>query len=351
MSLKADVPAQRGAAAPAPSIQKIGIKEMRETMKKLYFITNLRSGKNAMRGKLASVIDIFTAAGYEVTVRTTQQRRDATAAAEYACLVGGYDLIVCSGGDGTLNEVVQGLMHSQKPLPLGYIPCGSTNDFGRSLKISTDIEEAARQIVNGHPFRCDIGKFNSSNFLYVAAFGAFTESVYETPQNVKNVIGHMAYLLHGLTLIPSIHPLHMKVEYDGKVAEDDYLFGMVSNTASVGGMLKLNNFRLDDGMFEVMLIRKPPNVIQLNKIITQLMDINMDIDEEYVSYFRASRLRFISNEEIPWTLDGEYGGASCDTEIGICNRAVTFWVSDDAPYNDDEIRRLFTLEQEEAPHF
>lgn len=322
-----------------------------EIMKKLYFITNLQSGKSIMRGKLAAVVDQFTAAGFEVTVRTTQGRKDATAAAEYACLTGLYDLLVCSGGDGTLNEVVQGLMHSQKPLPLGYIPCGSTNDFGRSLKMSSDVEEAVNQIINGHSFCCDIGTFNGRNFLYVAAFGAFTEAVYETPQNIKNVIGHMAYLLHGLTLLPSIRPLHMKIEYDGKVIEDDFLYGMVSNTASVGGMLKLNNFRLDDGSFEVMLIRKPPNVIQLNKILTQLLDINMDIDQEYVLYFRAGQLRFISNEEIPWTLDGEYGGASCDTEIGICNRAITFWVSDDAPYNDDEIKRLFTLDQMEAPHF
>ncbi len=320
-------------------------------MKKLYFISNLQSGKSAIRGKFAAVIDKFTAAGYEVTVRTTQGRKDATAAAEYACLTGNYDLIVCSGGDGTLNEVVQGLMHSQCPLPVGYIPCGSTNDFGRSLKISDDIETAVQQIIDGHPFQCDIGTFNKQNFLYVAAFGAFTETVYETKQNVKNVIGHMAYLLHGLTLLPSIRPLHMKIEFDGKTVEDDYLFGMVSNTASVGGMLKLNNFRLDDGTFEVMLIRMPPNVIHLRKIISQLMDINMDIDEEYVSYFRASNLRFISNEEIPWTIDGEYGGASCDTEIGNCHRAVTFWVSDDAPYNNDEMQRLFTQERKETPDF
>ncbi len=320
-------------------------------MKKLYFISNLQSGKSAIRSKLAAVIDQFTAAGYEVTVRTTQGRRDATAAAEYACLTGNYDLIVCSGGDGTLNEVVQGLMHSQTPLPIGYIPCGSTNDFGRSLKMSDDVETAVRQIIDGHPFQCDIGTFNNQNFLYVAAFGAFTETVYETKQNVKNVIGHMAYLLHGLTLLPGIRPLHMKIEFDGKTVEDDFLFGMVSNTASVGGMLKLNNFRLDDGTFEVMLIRMPPNVIQLRKIISQLMDINMDIDEKYVSYFRASNLRFISNEEIPWTIDGEYGGASCDSEIGICHRAVTFLVSDDAPYNNDEMQRLFTQERKETPDF
>ena len=315
-----------------------------DIMKKLYFITNLKSGKNAIRAKLASVIDIFTAAGYEVTVRTTQARFDATAAAEYACLSRSYDLIVCSGGDGTLNEVVQGLMHSQSPIPVGYIPCGSTNDFGRSLKIPTDIEEAAQQIVDAdcHRYACDIGIFNDRNFLYVAAFGAFTQAVYETPQHVKNAIGHMAYILHGMTLLPTVRPLRMKIEYDGKVIEDDFLYGMVSNTASVAGMLKFKNFRLDDGQFEVMLIRKPSNMIQLQRILTSLLEIDQDVDVDYVLNFRASSLRFISNEEIPWTLDGEYGGMSCDSEIDICKRAVTFCVGDDAPYNDEETQRLFS---------
>lgn len=317
-------------------------------MKKLYFITNLHSGKSTMRGKIASVLNIFTSAGYEVTVRPTQGRRDATAAAEYACLSGGYDLIVCAGGDGTLNEVVQGLMYSGCPVPVGYIPCGSTNDFGKSLKIPSDIEEAAKLITTGHFYHCDIGLFNSRNFLYVAAFGAFIETVYDTPQNVKNVIGHLAYVLHALTLIPSIRAYHVKIEFDGETIEDDFLFGMVSNTASVAGMLKLRNFRLDDGEFEVMLIRKPAHVIQLSKVITQILDINEEIDEKYVKYFRAKHIRFVSNEEIEWTLDGEFGGAFCETEIGICNRAVTFCVGGDASYNDDETRELFQLEQKEA---
>ena len=155
-----------------------------------------------------------------------------------------------------------------------------------------------------------------------------------------SVCGVLEHLSQVLVLDKLTHVTHI-AEHEANI----FLIGLV------GGMLKLNNFRLDDGTFEVMLIRKPPNVIQLNKILTQLLDINMDIDEEYVSYFRAGKLRFISNEEIPWTLDGEYGGASCDTEIGICNRAITFWVSDDAPYNDDEIKRLFTQDQMEAPHF
>jgi len=318
-------------------------------MKKLYFITNLHSGKNTIRSKLAAVVNIFTSAGYEVTIRPTQGRCDATAAAEYACLSGAYDLIVCSGGDGTLNEVVQGLMYSNCPIPIGYIPCGSTNDFGRSLKIPSDIEEAAKLIVKEHYLKSDIGLFNSKNFLYVAAFGAFTEAVYDTSQNVKNVIGHLAYLLHALTLIPSIRSYHMKIEFDGEVIEDDFLFGMVSNTASVAGMLKLKNFRLDDGEFEVMLIRKPAHMIQMSKILTQLLNIDEEIDQRYVRYFRARKIHIISDDEIQWTLDGEYGGMYCDTEISICNRAVTFCVNDDdARLNDEEIQELFQLECEEA---
>ena len=161
-------------------------------MKKLYFICNLHSGKNIMRGKLANVVDTFTKAGYEVVVRPTQARMDACSAAEYACLEGSYDLIVCSGGDGTLNEVVQGLMHSEKPLPVGYIPCGSTNDFAASLKLSTNIMQAARDIVDGEPVPYDVGKFGERYFSYVASFGAFTKASYATPQSIKNALGHTA---------------------------------------------------------------------------------------------------------------------------------------------------------------
>lgn len=309
-------------------------------MKKLYFITNLQSGKNAMRGKLAAVIDRFTAAGYEVTVRTTQARMDACAAAEYACLSNRFDLIVCSGGDGTLNETVQGLMHSGQPLPLGYIPCGSTNDFAKSLRFPTEIEDAAQWLLSGKRYQCDVGVFNSRNFLYIAAFGAFTSASYDTPQNMKNFMGHFAYLLRGLALVPSIRPLRVKIEYDGKVIEDEFIYGMVSNTAAVAGMLKLRSFQLDDGKFEVMLIRKPANVIDLQHIISQLMNLDEDVDPEYVQYFRASDLRFISNEEIPWTVDGEYGGTTCDAEISVCRRAVTFCVGADAPENDEALPAL-----------
>ena len=305
-------------------------------MKKLYFITNLQSGKSAIRGKIAAVIDSFTAAGYEVTVRTTQSRMDACAAAEYACLSEKFDMIVCSGGDGTLNEAVQGLVHSQSPLPLGYIPCGSTNDFAKGLCIPSDIEDAANwMLTNPHLFTCDVGAFNSSYFLYVAAFGAFTSTVYETPQNVKNVIGHMAYILHGISKLNTIRPLHMKIEYDDNVVEDDFIYGMVSNTASVAGLLKLKNFMLDDGTFEVMLIRKPSNPVELQRIVASLMNIEEDIDTNHVLYFRTSSIRFFSEEEIPWTLDGEYGGSSKYSEVRNLNRAITFCVGENGPHNSE----------------
>lgn len=289
-----------------------------------------------MRGKIASVIDTFTSHGYEVTVRTTQARMDACAAAEYACLCGKFDLLVCSGGDGTLNEVVQGLVHSQSPLPLGYIPCGSTNDFAKGLGIPSDIEEAAEWLMDDpHHFICDVGAFNSNYFLYVAAFGAFTSTVYETKQNMKNVLGHMAYILHGISQLPSIRPLHLKFEHDGITEEDDFIYGMVANTASVGGLLKLKNFKLDDGIFEVMLVRKPKDAMEMQHILASLIKINEDINPNYVLYFRTDRIRFVSNEEIPWTLDGEYGGVSCNTEIKILHRAITFNVGTNGPFNDE----------------
>lgn len=311
-------------------------------MKKLYYIANLRSGKRAIRAKLASVIDTFTAAGYEVTVRTTQAPMDACAAAEYACLTGAFDMVVCSGGDGTLNEVIQGVMFSEQPLPVGYIPCGSTNDFSKSLRYPADIEKAAQWLMHGHPYQCDIGRFNGRHFLYVASFGAFTSTVLETPQNVKNVIGHMAYVLYGMTHLSDIRPLHLKIEADDRQLDDEFIFGMVSNTASVAGMLKLRDFRLDDGVFEVMLIRKPGNVIDLQRIIASLLNLDEDVDPRYVEFFRSSHLHIISDEEITWTLDGEYGGENCEFDLGVCSRAVTLCVGDDAPYNDGrECAELF----------
>lgn len=283
-------------------------------MKKLYFILNLQSGKATISSKLAVVIDMFTKAGYEVTARPTQERMDACAAAKYACGQG-FDLIVCSGGDGTLNEVIQGVMRSEKKLPIGYIPAGSTNDFARGVGIPRNIIDAVQWIIDGKKYPCDIGSFNDKFFTYIAAFGAFTEVTYETSQQVKNVLGHVAYVLNGISRLKNIKSYHMKITYDDEIIEDNYIFGMVTNSSSVAGLLSLNNFLLDDGLYEVTLIKTPGNPLDLQRIIHSLL--NIDIDTAYIKSFRTSKIRFECDDELQWTIDGEFGGAY--KTVDVCN--------------------------------
>lgn len=276
-------------------------------MKKLYFIFNLQSGKATIASKLALVIDMFTKAGFEVTAHPTQERMDACSSAVYACN-NNFDLIVCSGGDGTLNEVIQGVMNSEKKLPIGYIPAGSTNDFAKGVGIPKGITDAVQWIIDGSPLPCDVGGFNDKFFTYIAAFGAFTEVTYETSQQVKNYLGHAAYILNGLTRLTKIRSYHMKITADDMEFEDDYIFGMVTNSSSVAGLLSLNNFLLDDGLYEVTLIKNPGNPIDLSKTIYSLLNIDIDIDTAHIKSFRASEIHFECDEEIPWTIDGEFGG-------------------------------------------
>lgn len=285
-------------------------------MKKLYFILNLQSGKATISSKLAVVIDMFTKAGYEVTARSTQERMDACAAAKYACGQG-FDLIVCSGGDGTLNEVIQGVMRSENKLPIGYIPAGSTNDFARGVGIPRNIIDAVQWIIDGKKYPCDIGSFNDKFFTYIAAFGAFTEVTYETSQQVKNVLGHVAYVLNGISRLKNIKSYHMKITYDDEIIEDNYIFGMVTNSSSVAGLLSLNNFLLDDGLYEVTLIKTPGNPLDLQRIIHSLLNIDIDIDTAYIKSFRTSKIRFECDDELQWTIDGEFGGAY--KTVDVCN--------------------------------
>ncbi|MCU6719775.1 MULTISPECIES: YegS/Rv2252/BmrU family lipid kinase [Porcipelethomonas] len=285
-------------------------------MKKLYFILNLQSGKATISSKLAVVIDMFTKAGYEVTARPTQERMDACAAAKYACGQG-FDLIVCSGGDGTLNEVIQGVMRSEKKLPIGYIPAGSTNDFARGVGIPRNIIDAVQWIIDGKKYPCDIGSFNDKFFTYIAAFGAFTEVTYETSQQVKNVLGHVAYVLNGISRLKNIKSYHMKITYDDEIIEDNYIFGMVTNSSSVAGLLSLNDFLLDDGLYEVTLIKTPGNPLDLQRIIHSLLNIDIDIDTAYIKSFRTSKIRFECDDELQWTIDGEFGGAY--KTVDVCN--------------------------------
>ncbi len=294
-------------------------------MKKIYLICNLLSGKASVGAQLAKIIDRFTQAGFEVTVHTTQCKSDGTKAAKYACTVG-FDVIVCCGGDGTLNEVIHGCMQAEKPLPIGYIPTGSTNDFARSLNIPKNITDAVETIINGTPQPCDIGMIDSRHFTYIAAFGAFTEVAYQTDQNIKNVLGHTAYILSGMMSLTKIKTSRMRIEYDDKIIEDDFIYGMITNTTSVAKLLSLPEFEKDDGLFEVTLIHKPRSLIDLQHIITGLTNFELGAEKEYFTYFRASEIKVtcLEDEAVPWTADGEYGGCEKINVIRNLRQAITF---------------------------
>ena len=298
-------------------------------MKKLLFVYNPRAGKEMLKPRLSDVLDIFVKAGYEVTVHPTQAYRDAYyQIKEYE--VGKYDLIACSGGDGTIDEVATGMMKRREMgkdvVPVGYIPAGTTNDFAKSLHIPRKPLAAADNAVKGVPFPCDIGKFNDSVFVYIAAFGIFTDVSYETDQAVKNVLGHMAYILEGAKRIFNIPSYKIKVEHDGEVIEDEFIFGMVTNSRSVGGFSNMvgKNIVFDDGLFEVTLIKTPKNPIALQEIIAALLI--EQVDTKHVYTFKTKKITFDSVEEIPWTLDGEFGGEQDYVEIENVQKAMEIMV-------------------------
>ena len=273
---------------------------------RMLFIYNPRAGKAQIRSNLLDIIDIFVKAGYEVTAYPTQAAGDAIKAVQERRA--GYDIVVCSGGDGTLDEVVSGMMQCDEKVPIGYVPAGSTNDFANSLKIPKSMIKAADVVVNGKDFACDIGSLNSHNFIYVAAFGIFTDVSYETNQDVKNVLGHAAYLLEGVKRLPMVRSYALKISYDDQVIEGDFLYGMVTNSFSVGGFRGITgkDVLLDDGLFEVTMIRKPTNPLDLNNIIMALVDKR--VKSEYIYTFKTPRLTVESEETVPWTVDGEFGG-------------------------------------------
>ena len=292
--------------------------------KKLLFIFNPHSGKGQIKNKLLEIVDIMVKAEYEVTVHPTQAREDALHIVQEEAK--DYDLIVCSGGDGTLDEAVSGMMLSAQKVPLGYIPAGSTNDFASSLKIPKNMIKAAQIAVSGRPFPCDVGEFNGDSFIYVAAFGLFTAVSYQTNQELKNILGHAAYILEGAKSLMDIKAYRMRVEYEDKVYEDEFIYGMITNSSSVGGFKNLTgkNVLLDDGVFEVTLIKRPKNPLELNEIIFSLTTRKDDTDLIYS--FKTDCIRFYPDEVIPWTLDGEFGGEHQEVEIHNRHKALEIMV-------------------------
>lgn len=288
--------------------------------KDMLFMYNPKAGKAQIRNHLVDILDVFVKEGYEVTVYPTQARGDAIKKTRRK--KDKYDIVVCSGGDGTLDEVFTGMMQCKKKVPIGYIPAGSTNDFAVSLNLSKNMVQAAEDIVTGENFPVDVGMFNDDVFVYIAAFGLFTEVTYETDQQIKNVLGHMAYLLEGMKRLVTIKTYKLKVTVGEEVIEDEFLFGMITNSHSVGGFQKItgNNVELNDGEFEVTLIKRPMNPIELNRVMAALVD--RDIDTECMYCFKASEVRIESEEEVAWTLDGEFGGSHKEVTVKNLHKSL-----------------------------
>lgn len=273
---------------------------------RVLLMVNPMAGRQKIRNELLYVVDTLTKAGYETIIYTTQGRdatRDLLAEKDSQ-----FDRVICCGGDGTFNEILSATMHWDKRPILGYIPAGTTNDFAAGLKLPSDIREAAVNIVRGTPHTVDAGLFNTSYFSYVASFGAFTETSYSTPQNFKNALGHLAYILEGIKEIPAFTSYTVCVEADGQIYKDSYIFGAVSNARSVGGILKISDSLVDlnDGVFEVMMIKMPKTLMDLSAIVTSLTSLNpLKYDPSMFLFLQTKELRITFEQEMVWSLDGE----------------------------------------------
>ena len=273
-------------------------------MKRMLFVMNPHAGQKKANRHLAEIISIFNRAGFEVVIHMTECQGDATQVVQQRAK--DMDLVVCCGGDGTFNEAMTGLLRSGADIPIGYIPAGSTNDFAASLKLPTSILAAARSIVKGQPISYDVGKFGARYFSYVASFGAFTHTSYATPQTVKNALGHTAYLLAGIQELSQIRKVHIRMELEDEVIEDDYLFGAVSNSTSMGGVLTLNANQVDmrDGQFEILLIRAPRTLTELPECILALQTQNYS-HCGMITFRSVKKVKIFADPAMPWTLDGE----------------------------------------------
>ena len=279
----------------------------------IFFVFNPKAGKGKIKSKLGDIIELFSMEENKITIAATKKRGDA--ARMIRDLDDSYDRVICAGGDGTLDEVVSGMALREKKIPIGYIPGGSTNDFAFSAGITSDIMKAAEIAATGKVKPFDVGGFNKKSFVYIAAFGAFTEVSYQTPQDLKNVFGHSAYILEAITRLGDIKPYHMHIETDDLTVNDDFLYGMITNSESVGGIKNITgkSVNLSDGLFEVTLVRKPANPLDINVVLAAL--VNRDITCKDLFCFKTGHITFTSEEKVPWTLDGEFGGSVKKADI------------------------------------
>ena len=272
-------------------------------MKKMLFLLNPCAGKQKAAKALSGILTVFNRADYCVQVYVTAGPKDAIQAVKQ--FAPGMDVVVCCGGDGTFNETVTGMLDAGLSIPIGYIPAGSTNDFANSLKLPLNPLEAAKRIVEGQPQPLDVGSFNGQYFSYVASFGAFTKVSYNTPQSIKNFLGHTAYLLEGVKELSSIHKIPVRMELDGDVLEDNYIFGAICNSTSVGGILSLDPNQVDmaDGLFEILLVRAPKNPLEITECISAIR--KQQYNCRMMTFRSAKNVRIQVSPEIDWTLDGE----------------------------------------------
>ena len=291
------------------------------TQKKLLMIVNPSAGRSKSRGPLFDAAAILSQAGYLISIHTTACAGDA---AETAAREGEqYDVIVAVGGDGTLNEVVSGVLRLEHPPMLGYLAQGSTNDFASSLHISNKPAVAAAAIAQAAPRQLDIGRWNDRHFVYVASFGAFTRSSYAAPQAAKNALGHFAYILEGMKDLNTLRPYQVKLTADGEVLDGEYLFGAVCNSTSIGGLMKLDPERvvLDDGQFEMLLIPNPKTAQDLQNLVLALLD--QHYDREGLVFRHVSSIHLETEQDLPWSLDGEYAASAPVVDIENRQRSLT----------------------------
>lgn len=293
-------------------------------MKKLLFVFNPYSGKAQIKNKLLEILKIFVKYEYSVEVFPTAKAGDAREIIEKRGIE--FDRIVISGGDGTLNESINGIMKIKKEKRpyLGYIPAGTTNDFASNLKIPKNMIKAAEIAVSGEKFSCDVGCFGEKNYLYVAAFGAFSDVAYDTPQMNKNYFGQLAYVLEGIKKLHNLKSYKLNVITEEKNFSGEYIFGMASNSNYIAGMKAKSslNAQLNDGLFEILLIKYPKNILDFQMIISDLLTQNFSSDNFVL--FKTNKAQFVFDKEAPWTIDGEYGGSLSKIEIGLENNAVDF---------------------------
>jgi YegS/Rv2252/BmrU family lipid kinase len=290
-------------------------------MKKMLFIMNPFAGQRRANRYLADILTMFSREGYDISVHMTSGPGDGARVVQERAA--GMDLIVCCGGDGTFNETVSGLIRAGVDVPVGYIPAGTTNDFAASMKIPTNVNKAARAILEGTPHRYDVGAFGERFFTYVASFGAFTRSSYATPQSVKNALGHTAYVLEGMQELSQIKNIHVRLELDDdRVIEDDFLFGAISNSLSVGGILTLDPKQVDmsDGKFELLLVRAPQDITEVSECLRALQTQKYNC--RMITFVSASHVRVTAAEELVWTLDGEREDIRDAVEAKVLRHAI-----------------------------